>query len=88
MRPGILTGCLGARGSRGALPLEAREDPRLRAWSMSAACFCSLGSSKGAGGLLECALWVSALEGHRRRQGYEASKVDSVKPRKYVALHP
>jgi hypothetical protein len=29
-------------------------------------------------------LWVSGLYGHTRRQGYEASQVDSLKPRKNI----
>ena len=31
-------------------------------------------------------VWVSWLEGDLRRQGYEASKVDSRKPRKHIDL--
>ena len=29
-------------------------------------------------------LWVYGLSGHMRRQGYEASNVDSRRPRKYI----
>ena len=31
-------------------------------------------------------VWVSGLAGHKRRQGYEASKADSLEPRKYIHL--
>ena len=31
-------------------------------------------------------LWVSQLSGHLRGQGYEASKVDSLKPHMYIHL--
>ena len=31
-------------------------------------------------------VWVCGLEGHMRRHGYEAPKVDLLKPRKYIHL--
>jgi len=31
-------------------------------------------------------VWIYGLQGHLRRQGYEASNVDSLKPRKYIHL--